>query len=140
MGHGGNAQYAEARGAGAGADRSAGAEPAGPQPVARAAQYELDVFDVIRHEAAQVRPRVSGERAVWQDYRSNAGAAIGERANSDIYARELNDNDDKLNTGSNDARRPDIDGDLIVWSQDLGSENLDIVGHDVDDDENFPIT
>ncbi len=114
-----------------------------------AAEYEMDSFDISDRNTAELRPRVSGERVVWQDYRDNGGAPIGENANANIYftdSEEDGDNDngggsddgEKINDGDNNAKRPDIDSDVAVWTEFDGAD-LNIRGYEIDDDDYFDV-
>src|SRR5581483_2070766 len=115
-----------------------------PAQVARAQTYSVSKFDIATRDAAEVRPRVDGNLAVWQDYRDNSGADIGENANADIRYADISGNDNsssKANEDSKNSKRPDVSGDTIVWTQDSGdpTHGLDIRGYKVNDDDHFVV-
>src|SRR3712207_4691890 len=62
--------------------------------VASAASYDVDEFTVSDRSTAEVRPRISGDVVVWQDYRGNPGDTIGEEANADIFMQRLDSDSD----------------------------------------------
>jgi TolB protein len=66
----------------------------------------------------QWAPRVSGNYAVWQDYRNGT--------DYDIYARDLAGGDEfKVSSAPNQQINPEISGDTIAW-QDFRNGNYDI--------------
>jgi beta propeller repeat protein len=81
-------------------------------------------------DADQMHPRISGTRAVWQDYRGGKW---------DIYMKDLGTGASTLIPGTSpDRERPAVDGSIIVW-QDYRNGNWDIFGYDLSTSAEFPI-
>jgi beta propeller repeat protein len=75
--------------------------------------------------ALELNPAVGGTRVVYE--RHATGASPGDIVLYDLATNQSAILDDE--TG--DARRPDIDGDIVVWDVHSGTGDVDVVIHDL---------
>lgn len=102
--------------------------------------YAADEFSVQRRDGDQVRPRVSGRYAVWQDFRDLAGAYSDTLANAHIYGRNLDANDDFRVTSNGTSARPAVSGRRVVYTDSrVAANGLDIRGYDIENSDTFAV-
>jgi beta propeller repeat protein len=95
----------------------------------------IDTFTVVDRRNDQIRPRLSGDLVVWQDYR-DIPSRTGDEINADIYGRDLDGGREFRVTDNHLSSHPAISGDVIVYV-DARNGDRDIRGYDVSRDESF---
>ena len=93
----------------------------------------VDSYTVNDSRNDQMHARISGDRAVWQDYR-DIGVHTGDEVNADIYVYDYATRDEIKVTENHTASRPDISGDVVVFT-DSRNGDRDIRSYNVRTDE-----
>ena len=104
--------------------------------------YSADEFNIARRDGEQIRPRVSGRYAVWQDYRDAPAGTDITGVNADIMGRDIQSGDEFKVTENKSSARPAISGSIVVFTDSRRSADsgLDIRGHDIAADDPFTVT
>src|SRR4051812_19932417 len=104
--------------------------------------YSIDTFTVIDRDAAQIHGRIDDRHVVWQDYRNNDSAPTNtDEANADIYLKNLDEggSGSQINDHDKNAKNPDINGNVVVWTEASDTHGLDIQGYDIHNDDHFTV-